>query len=193
MKICVVQTRPIKGDIQGNIVAHQRLVERAAAYGAETVIFPELSLTGYEPTLAQALATHQDDARLDRLQKTADCRQMTIGVGLPTVNEPLPSISMVIFQPNQPRQLYSKQFLHGDEEPFFTSGPRSAGLVGRSPQVALAICYELSVAAHAAQAVAKGADLCISVAKSARWGEPGGYTAQQMLPAIMGCGADEQL
>ena len=49
MKICVAQTRPIKGDIQSNIDHHKRLIDLAVSNGADTVIFPELSLTGYEP------------------------------------------------------------------------------------------------------------------------------------------------
>jgi len=65
MKVCVAQTRPIKEDISGNIANHIKLIELAVSLGAGTLVFPELSLTGYEPRLAEALATHQDDERLD--------------------------------------------------------------------------------------------------------------------------------
>ncbi len=61
MKICVAQTRPIIGDIQRNIERHKNFIALAGSYGADTVIFPELSLTGYEPTLAEALATQPAD------------------------------------------------------------------------------------------------------------------------------------
>jgi predicted amidohydrolase len=47
MKICVAQTRPIKGNIQSNIVNHKKLIDLAVSNGAVIVIFPELSLTGY--------------------------------------------------------------------------------------------------------------------------------------------------
>jgi predicted amidohydrolase len=168
MKICVAQTRPVKGDIQANIENHKKFVELATAYGADTVIFPELSLTGYEPTLAQALATNQDDCRFDDFQKISDGQEVTIGVGVPTKNNGHPSISMLIFQPHRPRQMYSKQYLHVDEEPFFMNGQNSAGLLGDKSNVALAICYELSVPEHAEKAVASGADIYVaSVAKSA--------------------------
>jgi predicted amidohydrolase len=166
MKICVVQTRPDKGDIQSNIDDHKKFIELAAAHGADIVIFPELSLTGYEPTLAQELATYPDDYRLDEFQKTADSRQITIGVGLPTRQDRGICISLLIFQPNQARQLYSKQYLHADEEPFFVSGPNSPGLLVDN-KIALAICYELSIAEHAERAYQNGAEIYIaSVAKS---------------------------
>ncbi len=47
MKICVAQTRPVKGDIQTNIDNHKRLIDLAISNGADTIIFPELSITGY--------------------------------------------------------------------------------------------------------------------------------------------------
>ncbi|HET9532598.1 MAG TPA: nitrilase-related carbon-nitrogen hydrolase, partial [Blastocatellia bacterium] len=65
MKICVAQTRPVKGDIQGNIDNHKRLIDLAASNGADMLIFPELSITGYEPELSRELATNQDDERFD--------------------------------------------------------------------------------------------------------------------------------
>jgi len=58
MKICVAQTRPVKGDIQSNIENHKKFIDLAVSGGADTIIFPELSLTGYEPELAKELATN---------------------------------------------------------------------------------------------------------------------------------------
>src|SRR5262245_7754436 len=106
MKICVVQTRPVRGDVQTNIANHKKLIE-LAVNGADIVIFPELSITGYEPELAKDLATHQEDNRFDDFQKTADAGRITIGVGVPTKDHNGICISMVIFQPHQSRQIYS--------------------------------------------------------------------------------------
>jgi predicted amidohydrolase len=49
MKICAAQTRPVRGDIQTNIDNHKKLIDLAVSNGADIIIFPELSLTGYEP------------------------------------------------------------------------------------------------------------------------------------------------
>jgi predicted amidohydrolase len=168
MKICVAQTRPVKGDIQSNIEMHKKLIDMAANRGADSIVFPELSLTGYEPRLAKGLATHQDDSRFDDFQKIADARQITIGVGVPTQYKARICISMVIFQPHKARQIYSKQYLHTDEEPFFICGPGVTGLIGDRANMALAICYELSIPEHAEKAFRNGAEFYIaSVAKSA--------------------------
>jgi len=168
MKICVAQSRPVKGDIQLNIAQHKKLIELAVANRADTIVFPELSITGYEPELAQELATHVGDSRFDDFQEISDAQQLTIGVGMPIKNGMGISIGMILFQPNQARQLYAKKYLHADEEPFFISGQSTLSLISPKNNIALAICYELSVPEHSENAHKSGAELYIaSVAKTA--------------------------
>jgi predicted amidohydrolase len=168
MKLCVAQTRPIKGDIPSNIERHKSLIRLAVSLGAEIIVFPELSITGYEPTLAKELATGPDDRRFDDFQRIADTNGVTLGVGVPTHVESGVSITLVLFQPRQARQTYSKQYLHPDEEPFFVSGSSSLDLFGNQAKIAPAICYETSIAEHAEGACRRGAKTYVaSVAKSA--------------------------
>ena len=168
MKICAAQTRPVKGDIQRNIDNHKKLIDTAVSNGADMVIFPELSLTGYEPTLAKELATDQDDSRFAVFQNISNTRQITIGVGAPTKNNTGICISIILFQPHKARQTVSKKYLHPDEEEFFISGQSFPNLKIKKTNVALAICYELSVPEHAQKAFKSGAEIYIaSVAKSA--------------------------
>ncbi len=167
MKICVAQTRPIKGNIQSNIDNHKELIDLAISSGANMIVFPELSITGYEPELANELATHKDDNRFDDFQKISDAKQIAIGVGVPIRTPTGIYISLVIFQPQKARQLYSKQYLHSDEEPFFVSGPNTTGLINIETNIALAICYELSVPQHSEDAFKNGAEVYVaSVVKS---------------------------
>ena len=169
MKICAAQTRPVTGDVQQNTRLHQRFIAQAAAGGADLIVFPELSLTGYEPTLAQELALNPEDGRLDVFQTLAAIHNLTIGVGAPTRLPTGVGISLIMFRPNQSRHVYAKQHLHPDEEAFFVSGGITGNLSSGGDNVALAICYELSVPEHAALAFARGATVYIaSVAKSAR-------------------------
>lgn len=165
MKICVAQMRPEAGDIQANIERHRELIDLAVAHGAQMVFFPELSLTGYEPTLAGKLAMDVDDPRLDVFRQVADDRELVTGIGVPTMHDAGIRISMLVFQPHAPCRRYSKQYLHPDEAPYFVAG-RRADVVIASP-VALAICYELSIAEHALRAAVGGASVYVaSVAKS---------------------------
>lgn len=167
MKISVAQLRPVKGDVPANLNNHVRLIDLAASLNISALFFPELSLTGYEPALAQRLATTSDDERLDVLQQASDVHGITIGAGLPTKTESKPKISMVIFQPGQPRQTYSKQMLHADELPFFAEGDQQIVLTVAGRKIAPAICYESLQPEHFENAKKTGADIYLaSVAKS---------------------------
>jgi predicted amidohydrolase len=168
MKIGVAQTMPVTGDIAGNIEYHKTFIELAASNGAAMIIFPELSLTGYEPSLAKQLATDITDSRFDPFQQLSDSKQIIIGVGVPTKSPAGIHITMVLFQPNKTPLANSKKYLHADEEPFFSCGHNLSGLIINDIPVALAICYEISVPEHAEHAAQDGAHVYIaSVAKTA--------------------------
>lgn len=166
MKVAVAQTKPFKGQIEQNIIQHQRLINLALAAGAEMLFFPELSLTGYEPQLAKTLGIDPNDSLLNNFQTISDTQQIAIGVGMPTKHDSDMHISMILFQPWQSRQVYSKQYLHPDEYPYFKNGQQEVFLAEK--KVALAICYELFIPAHSENAAQNGSVIYIaSVAKSA--------------------------
>lgn len=169
MKIAVVQSRPVVGPVERNLPAHQSLIELAIRNEAKMIVFPEMSLTGYEPRLATTLARMPEDPCFDGLQSTADQHGVAIVVGVPTFGRSMPRISALVFRPESKVLVYSKQHLHKDEVPFFEPGPESNGVIHEDPVAALAICYELSVPAHARKAVDSGATVYLaSVAKTAR-------------------------
>jgi predicted amidohydrolase len=181
MKIAVAQSRPIVGAVEGNLAGHQSLVDCAVRNGASLVVFPELSLTGYEPRLAASLAKMPDDRCFACLQATADQCEVSIAVGVPTHGRRLPRISTLVFRPASETRVYSKQYLHADERPFFEPGPKADGLIHADPTVALAICYELSIPIHSRRAIESGATVYIaSVAKTAR----GVCDAHQILSQV---------
>lgn len=152
MKICAAQTNPVIGDIQSNINDHKKFIHQAIFHGADTIIFPELSLTGYEPKMSQEWAVDMADSRFDDFQRISDSGQITIGVGAPTINSNGICISVILFQPHKARQLYAKKYLHTDEAEFFVSGKNLTGLKVKETKVALAICYEISVPEHSEDA-----------------------------------------
>lgn len=169
MKICLAQTLPVTGDVQQNIEAHSLFIQLAATYQSNMIIFPELSLTGYEPALAKGLATDYDDPRFLDLQQLSDANKITVCAGMPLQTNGGLCIGMIIFQPHLPRQVYTKQYLHADEEPFFVPVQTTPALSPEKSHVALAICYEISVPEHAAAAAKQGASVYIaSVVKTAK-------------------------
>jgi len=167
MKIAVAQARPVKGDIRANISNHLKLIELVSTGGADAVFFPELSLTGYEPTLAKELAGDLHDPQFDVFQNLSNHQNLVIGVGMPTRSGSGILISMIVFQPHSARQIYSKQYLHPDEIPYFVNGERQLFLNMCDSKIVPAICYELSVPQHARDAFENGATVYLaSVAKT---------------------------
>lgn len=169
MKIGAAQTRPITGDVAANLARHLDLVEGAVAAGVDFIVFPELSLTGYEPTLAASLAAAPEDPRLEVLQEISDRTGIAIAAGMPTRHDDGVRISLLIFRRRQPRHVYSKTFLHADEVPVFVAGRSSPGIEIGGKTLALAICYETSVTEHWQTCLAvRPVAYVASVAKSPR-------------------------
>ena len=170
MRLALAQIHPQAGDIAANLVHHHRWAEQAAAAGADLVLFPELSLTGYEPRLAGALALDPAAARLAPLQALSDRHRLWIGLGLPLRQGAGVVIGLLLLGPGQAPRAYAKQLLHPDEEAWFVPGTGAHALLDLPGlRLAPAICYESLQPAHAEAAVHQGAQLyAVSAAKPAR-------------------------
>ncbi|WP_169714053.1 carbon-nitrogen hydrolase family protein [Oceanicoccus sagamiensis] len=155
----MAQTKPVKGDVRKNIQAHIDLVEMAINHEVELIVFPELSLTGYEPTLASSLAVYKEDRQFDDLQGLSDDNGITICAGMPLKIDEGICIGMILFRPDRPRLAYGKKHLHASETEYFVPGYGKPDLLVEKVRIALAICYELSVAEHAEKAYSNGAEI----------------------------------
>lgn len=166
MKICIAQTKSEKGYIQWNIENHLEFVERAINLKADLIVFPELSITNYEPDLAKELATEIESNIFNPFQETSNKNEITIGIGMPTKATDGINISMLIFQPNKERTVYSKQMLHSDELPYFVCGKNQFFLTINGVKIAIGICYETLQREHFLNAKDQRIDIYVaSVAK----------------------------
>ena len=126
--VAVAQTSPRAGDLAANVEEHVALLELAVGEGAELVVFPELSLTGYELELAAALALDADavrvsrEPRLEPLQSVVDEHGVVAAVGAPLRMADLTddggrgaggalAIGTCILRPAAPPELYTKRHL----------------------------------------------------------------------------------
>lgn len=178
MKICLAQSKAKPGNIQANLHNHCALIDAAAIQKAELIVFPELSISGYEPTLAAKLACEVNDPIFDVFQAKANAHKMVIAVGMPTVKNNEICISMLFFTPTKyslaskfkvSSPVYAKQILHKDEYPFFSASCNRTPVVLQinDTKISFGICYETIKAKHFIDAKAAGADIYIaSVAKS---------------------------
>ncbi len=145
------------------------MIEMAIRSNSDLIVFPELSITGYEPKLAKKLAADLNDPRFDVFQELADINELVIAVGAPIKADNGITISMLIFRPDQKRSIYSKQILHEDEFPYFVSGTDQPFLEVKGLKIGMGICYETLQPEHIVNAVENGADIYIaSVSKPER-------------------------
>ncbi len=168
--LAIAQTVPRRGDVDANLAQHVRLAERAAQEGAHLVLFPELSLTGYELDLARELAFDERDGRLAPLTDLAASLDLTLVVGAPVRLGDDLHIGSFVLAANRSIDLYTKHHLGAfpsdvnpdgpappAEATVFTPGDRNPLLTLGDDRAALAVCADVGRAAHAEAAAERGA------------------------------------
>lgn len=145
--LAVAQTAPFAGDLSRNVARHVEFATAAARHGAGLVVFPELSLTGYEPELAAELAMSLDSPALRPLIDTA-AAGITIVAGAPIASATAqPFLAALIFTPHG-RQIYRKRFLHGEENDVFSPGEDVVLTSAAAQRVGIAICADIHEPRH---------------------------------------------
>ena len=153
MIIAAAQTIPVRENIQQNISNHCKLIELAAAHKVQLLIFPELSLTGYERENAERLSFTPDDPRLKDLQELAVKYQMIVIAGAPIKLATGLHIGAFIISPDHTISFYTKQFLHDGEEVSFVAGNlHNPQITLEDESFSLAICADLENPVHAENA-----------------------------------------
>jgi predicted amidohydrolase len=151
--LAVAQPECVSYDVAANALAHAELVRRA---DARVVVFPELSLTGYEldaPPLAA------DDPRLAPLVEACAETGSIALAGAPVAG---PHIGMLAVDGTGARVAYRKMWLGGAEPHRFAPGAKPAVLDVDGWRLGLAICKDTGVAQHAADTAALGIDAYVA-------------------------------
>lgn len=160
--IAAAQSSSVRGDLQKNTLAHLRFIERAAAAGCNLLVFPELSLIGYELDLAASIQLKRDDARLEPIRRAAKKHQMHVVVGGPlTSEEEMPYLGSLIVSPQRTIR-YANVHVHESESPYFISGENGCVVSVRNVDVGVAICADTSYSSHAAAVANRGAQLYVA-------------------------------
>ncbi len=170
-KIAAAQVASVRGDVEGNVAVHAAALAAAAEHAVSVLVFPELSLTGYEPDLAAELAMTPDDARLAPLLALA--RQHRIGaiVGAPLrVGAAKPALGAIVITADGGVRAYHKMHLGSSETAYFTPGdtPLTVDVAGH--KIGVAVCADASRPAHPQGYADLGADVyAAGVFLNAEW------------------------
>jgi predicted amidohydrolase len=161
LTVSAVQYRALDGGIVPNAMEHVRLIEDAESHGARLVIFPELSLTGYNLPLLEDPENwlEPDDHRLEGIREI--CRRTGItAVAGAAYREPAGTrrLASLAIHPEGSTEIAFKTHLHGQEKDIFASGDGAVLLELDGWRIALAICLDAAVPAHSTDAARAGAD-----------------------------------
>ena len=155
LSLAVAQPRCVPHDVAANAAAHAQAVHAA---DARVVVFPEMSLTGYELDAAPVLP---DDERLRPLIAACAERGTLALVGAPVPGPDGPHIGVLAVDADGARVVYGKVYLHGTEVVGFVPG-EPAVIEVNGWRLGLAVCRDTGVPEHAARTAALGMDVYVA-------------------------------
>jgi predicted amidohydrolase len=156
LTVAAVQPACVPGDLSANAMAHGATV---AAAGARLVVFPELSLTGYE---LDAPAVELDDDRLGPIIQACSRTGTTALVGAPVHAGDRRSIALLAVTGAGAAIAYRKGYLGEDETTAFTAGVEPGVLEIDGWRVGLGICKDTRIAQHIDELLALDIDLYVA-------------------------------
>ena len=157
LRVAVAQPLCVPYDVTQNAAAHAAAVRAAAS---RVVVFPELSLTGYE---LGAPALTASDPRLCPLAEACAETGSVALAGAPVPGEAgRPHIAMLAVEGDGISVAYRKLWLGEAEAGRFGPGDKPAVLEVDGWRLGLAVCMDVSVPQHQADTAALGIDAYVA-------------------------------
>jgi predicted amidohydrolase len=157
LSIAVAQPLCMPYDVAQNALTHAGAVRSA---GSRVVVFPELSLTGYE---LDAPAIAVDDARLTPIVEACAEAGSVALVGAPVHGEAGQShIAMLAVDGTGARVAYRKVWVDSTEAHRFSPGTRPVALHVDGWRLGLAICKDTGIPQHWSDTAALGIDAYVA-------------------------------
>ncbi|MFI7605978.1 carbon-nitrogen hydrolase family protein [Micromonospora sp. NPDC049366] len=160
LRLAVAQPPCVPRDVAANARAHAAAVRAVAA---RVVVFPELSLTGYE---LAAPVVAEDDPRLAPLVEACAETGTLALAGAPVRGE---HIGVLAVDAGGAAVAYRKMWLGEAEQRRFVPGDRPVVLAVDGWRLGLAVCKDTGVSEHAERTAALGMDAYLAgVVEAAR-------------------------
>jgi predicted amidohydrolase len=157
LAIAAAQPACTAKDVRANAHEHARVIRAA---GAQLVVFPELSLTGYELD-ADAVSPENDELRVI-IEACAETESVAL-VGAPVDGDGgRDRIGMLRVTSAGAEIAYRKSYLGGAEPARFAPGEGPAAIDLNGWRVGLGICKDTGVDQHIADAVSLDPDLYVA-------------------------------
>ena len=170
MRIALCQMNATVGDIAGNARRVSEGMRDAREAGADLVLFPELTLTGYPPEDLLLKEHFLADARGALEQLAGEAREIVAVVGFPERAEDVFN-SAALLADGGIHAIYRKVYLPNygvfDEQRYFQAGPSGAVIDIGSERVGLTVCEDMwEPGPPASEEAVAGAALIINISAS---------------------------
>ena len=146
-RVAIAQINPRLGDLQSNLALYEEKIRQAVKEGADLLLFPELSLTGYflrdmVPNVALKLSSRE----ISLLKKLS--REVAFVAGLVEESSDYRFYNAAVyFEAGEIRHLHRKVYLptYGmfDEQRYFARGDRIRAFDSKFGRMAVLVCEDL--------------------------------------------------
>ena len=163
LNVAALSTVNQLGDLNANIQTHEKWAEEAANKGADLVLFPELSLTGYgDFKFVKEIAQEVPGPATEHLEGVARRLGLTIGAGIAERSEKGCHICHFVVSPRGYEGKYRKVHLAGSEEKSaFLPGEEWTVLELDGYSLGILICFDGRFAEAARIMGIKGCDVIL--------------------------------
>ena len=171
IRVALCQANLPVGDIDGNVERVRERVGAAHERGADLVIFPELSITGYPPEDLLLRPSFAERAQVAVHALAADIRDLVVIVGFPYLSGDLYNAAAVLAE-GRVAAVYRKRYLPNyavfDEQRYFAHGDRAIVLDLDGHRIGVTICEDLWYPDGPAQwaTIEGGAELIVNLSAS---------------------------
>jgi len=183
LKLALVQTDCVLGDETSNLNKARNVIERAADYGAQLVVFPEMYLTGY--ALKEEMKKHAQPPHSSVLAKVdalATKYSIAIAMGFPELDRDSGRIynSVYFIDRNGESRVQRKVHLVGAESKYFDPGESIEAFDTSLLTIGIMVCYDLYFPEVARVLALRDADIIL--VPSADW-YPFDKMVAKLIPA----------
>ena len=170
MKIRAVQFSPVLGDLSRNLDYHVEKIEQAVADGKDLIVFPELSLSGYQmKDLVYDIALAPDGEQIKILEELS--QKIDIVAGAPLEERPGIIYNCALYFSKAKllhthRKVQLPNFGMFEEEMIFKAGNTFRTFEVNGFRVGILICREILFPAHAYLYYLQNTDFIIAISNS---------------------------
>ena len=171
LRVALCQCNLPVGDIDGNLTQIRTLIDQSTKRGADLIVFPELSVTGYPPEDLLLNPRFTEEATAGMRDLALSITDTVVIVGLPLLTHDLHNAAVVLANGGI-AATYSKHFLPNyavfDEQRYFARGGDALVIDLDGIRVAVTICEDLWYPGGPGQwaAVDGAADLVVNLSGS---------------------------